>query len=405
MTSNSIKQLPYIVKFACTLLALYLIVVIIHATETVLVPLLFSILIAISLFPMARFMEKRLRFGKALAAGVAVVISIVILGALLWFIVNQSINIGRDASAIQEKIMNMLESCSNYLHDRFGIEQSDIVKKLREEGTKLMNNAGVYATAFFGSLGGILTNFIMIPLYSFFLLYYRDFFREFFFKAFKKTPNEIVNNVLNKIYYVVQSYLVGLITVMGIVAVLNTVGLMVMGIEYAWFFGSLASLLMLLPYIGITIGSILPAVFALATKDSYWYAIGVVGWFQVVQFLEGNIITPNITGSKVSINPLMSILAIILGGMLLGFSGLILALPLVAVLKVLFDSMESTEAFGFVIGEPEEEHLKRNSTHKFLAKFGIKMPGINSTKEKETATNKEENSETQNNQGLENTEN
>src|SRR5690606_13737396 len=120
---------------------------------------------------------------------------------------NQSINIGRDATAIQEKIMNMLESCSNYLHDRFGIEQSDIVKKLREEGTKLMNNAGVYATAFFGSLGGILTNFIMIPLYSFFLLYYRDFFREFFFKAFKKTPNEIVNNVLNKIYYVVQSYL------------------------------------------------------------------------------------------------------------------------------------------------------------------------------------------------------
>lgn len=390
MEANLKTPIPYIVKFACTLLALYLIVVIIQATETVLVPLLFSILIAISLFPMARFFEKRLRFGKALAAIVAVIIAIIILGGLLWFIINQSINIGKDASAIQDKIMSVITSCSDYLHDKFGIEQSEIIQKLREEGNKQLSNAGAYATTFFGSLGSVLTNFIMVPLYTFFLLYYRDFFREFFFKAFKKTPNEIVNNVLNKIYYVVQSYLIGLVTVMAIVAVLNTVGLMFMGIEYAWFFGSLASLLMLLPYIGITIGSILPALFALATKDSYWYAVGVIGWFQVVQFLEGNIITPNITGSKVSINPLMSIIAIILGGMLLGFTGLILALPLVAVLKVLFDSMPSTEAYGFVIGEPEEEHLKRNSTNKFLAKFGIKIPNKNAEKEKAAATKTED---------------
>lgn len=393
MDTNLKTPVPYIVKFACTLLALYLIVVIIQATETVLVPLLFSILIAISLFPMAQFFEKKLRFGKALAAIVAVVIAIIILGGLLWFIINQSINIGRDASAIQNKIMSVIESCSVYLHDKFGIEQSEIIQKLREEGNKQLSNAGAYVTTFFGSLGSMLTNFIMVPLYTFFLLYYRDFFREFFFKAFKKTPIEVVNNVLNKIYHVVQSYLIGLITVMGIVAILNTAGLMFMGIEYAWFFGSLASLLMLLPYIGITIGSILPALFALATKDSYWYAVGVIGWFQLVQFLEGNIITPNITGSKVSINPLMSIIAIILGGMLLGFTGLILALPLVAVLKVLFDSIPSTEAFGFVIGEPEEEHLKRNSTNKFLMKFGIKIPQMNTEKDKKNPPKEHENVE------------
>ncbi|MGO1522049.1 MAG: AI-2E family transporter, partial [Sphingobacterium sp.] len=149
------------------------------------------------------------------------------------------------------------------------------------------------------------------------------------------------------------------------------VGLMALGIDYAWFFGSLAALLMLLPYIGIAIGSILPAFFALAVKDSAWYAVGVVAWFQVVQFLEGNIITPNIVGSKVSINPLMAIIGIVLGGMLFGLAGLIIALPLIATLKVIFDAIPSMEAFGFLIGEPGKLHLKRNSTQELLSKWGI----------------------------------
>jgi hypothetical protein len=128
---------------------------------------------------------------------------------------------------------------------------------------------------------------------------------------------------------------------------------------------------MLLPYIGIAIGSILPALFALATKDSALYALGVVAWFQVVQFLEGNIITPNIVGSKVSINPLMAIIGILLGGMLFGLAGLIIALPFIATLKVIFDSNPNMEAFGFLIGEPEKLHLKRNSTQELLMKWGI----------------------------------
>ncbi|SEN51011.1 protein of unknown function DUF20 [bacterium A37T11] len=159
---------------------------------------------------------------------------------------------------------------------------------------------------------------------------------------------------------------------MGIVAILNTIGLFILGVQYAWFFGTLASLLMLLPYIGIAIGSILPALFAIATKDSYWYAIGVVGWFQVVQFLEGNVITPNIVGGKVSINPLMAIIAIFLGGMLFGLAGLILALPIMAVIKVLFDAIPSMKAFGFLIGEPEKYHLKRYSTKILLKRWNLK---------------------------------
>lgn len=367
---NNSKKYPYSLDLASSFIAMALLLAFMYVTQSLLVPLLFSILISISLFPLARLLE-RMRLGKAFAAVLSVLIAIAIIWAIGWFIVHQSIIIGKDASAITAKVVSVLERAQNWVEQSFGIERSEIMNQLRDQGNKMASNAGSVVTATFGSIGNMVAGVVLVPLFSFFLLYYRDFFREFFFRAFKSVPHTKVDTTLNKIYDVVQSYLLGLITVMGIVAVLNTVGLMAMGIEYAWFFGTLASLLMLLPYIGIAIGSILPALFALAVKDNAWYAIGVVAWFQVVQFLEGNIITPNIVGSKVSINPLMAIIAILLGGMLFGLSGLILALPLTATIKVLFDAIPTMEAFGFLIGEPEKEHLKRNSTQVLLMKWGV----------------------------------
>ncbi|MFD2968467.1 AI-2E family transporter [Sphingobacterium bambusae] len=367
---NNSKKFPYALDLASSLLALALLLGFMYATQTVLIPLLFSILIAISLYPLARLFE-RLRLGKATSAILSVVVAIAFLYFIGWFIVHQSIIIGKDASAITAKVMSVLDRAQRWVETTFNVQRNTMMDQLRDQGDKMMSNAGAMASATFGSIGNILAGTVLVPLFSFFLLYYRDFFREFFFKAFKSTSQSKVHETLNKIYTVVQSYLLGLVTVMGIVAVLNTIGLMVMGIEYAWFFGTLASLLMLLPYIGIAIGSILPALFALAVKDSAWYAVGVIAWFQMVQFLEGNIITPNIVGSKVSINPLMAIIAILLGGMLFGLSGLILALPLTATIKVLFDAIPSMQAFGFLIGEPEKEHLKINATQELLIKWGI----------------------------------
>ncbi len=369
MEQQSPKR-SYALDLASSLFALVLILVLMYVSQSVLLPLLFATLISISLFPLARLFE-RIRLGRALSALLSVTVAIAIISAILWFIVHQSIIIGKDATAITSKVLSVLDGGQEWLYEKFGIGRNQVLDKLREQGNKSLENVGSMVTSTFGSIGSMLASAILVPLYSFFMLYYRDFFREFFFRAFRSTPQQKVNEVLNKIYDVVQSYLVGLVTVMGIVAILNTVGLMAMGIDYAWFFGTLASLLMLLPYIGIAIGSILPALFALAVKDTAWYAIGVIAWFQVVQFLEGNIITPNIVGSKVSINPLMAIIGILLGGMLFGLAGLILALPFIATLKVIFDAIPNMQAFGFLIGEPEKEHLKRNATQELLMKWGI----------------------------------
>lgn len=374
---NNNTDKSYSSELASSLLTLTLILVLIYVTQSVLLPVIFSTLISISLYPLARLFE-RMQLGKAISAILAIIIAIVVILGLSWFIIYESIFIGKNASAISNKVLLLLENGQKWVETTFAVGRAEIMEKLREQTSKTIANAGSMLSITFGSIGNILASAALVPLLSFFMLYYRDFFREFFFKAFKSSPQHKVNEVLNKIYYVVQSYLVGLIKVMGIVAVLNTIGLMVLGIDYAWFFGSLASLLMLLPYIGITIGSILPALFALAVKDNAWYAVGIIIWFQVVQFLEGNIITPNIIGSKVSINPLMAVISILLSGMLFGLAGLIIALPLIATLKVIFDANQNMKAIGFLIGEPEKEHLKRNSTQELLMKWGIvKVPKNN----------------------------
>jgi putative heme transporter len=134
---------------------------------------------------------------------------------------------------------------------------------------------------------------------------------------------------------VIRGYISGLSIVVFIAGALNSIGLLMLGIEHAIFFGFLSGCLTVIPYVGITVGATLPAVLALVTKDSAWYAVGVVGVHAFVQFLEGNFITPKVTGSRISINAMAAILALLVGGKIWGIPGMILAVPAIGIVKIL----------------------------------------------------------------------
>ena len=366
------SEKPYAHKLAAQLLCLVFIVGILYYLQGIFLLLVFAMMLSMILFPMTRKFEQW-RMPRALAAILSIIVAAGVLVGLFYLIINQVVSIGKGGGDIINKFQGIFDTILNWAHEQFGVSENAILARLKTSANSALANASSYVQTAFSSVGGILANTLLLPIFIFFMLCYRDFFREFFFYAFKSTNQQKVNDTLIKIYNVVHGYLFGLITVMGIVGVLNSVGLMVLGIPYAWFFGILASLLMLFPYIGIAIGSILPALFALAVKDSFWYSLGVIGWFQFVQFLEANIITPKVVGSKVSVNPLMSILAIILGGLLFGLAGLILAIPMVAMLKVIFDAMPTMAHFGFLIGETEKYHMKRESKMIVMKRWQLKI--------------------------------
>ncbi|HLU94221.1 MAG TPA: AI-2E family transporter [Membranihabitans sp.] len=355
---------------AYSLITLVILVWIMYLVQGILIPLLFSILLSIAMHPLVSLFE-RWGIPRVLSSILCVIIAMLVIVGLTWFIVYQVIEIGSGDFNFVEKVIKIWTVIEQFVTDRLGLQATEMWNQVKESSVRLLTNATTYLSAFFGSAGNTIANSILIPLYMFFMLYYRIFFIEFFFKAFYSTPENKVKTNLDIIYDVIRSYLFGLITVMGIVAILNSVGLLVLGIDNAWFFGTLAALLLLIPYIGITIGSILPALFALATKDSAYYALGIIIWFQIVQFFEGNFITPNIVGGKVNISPLVSIISLLLGGKLFGLAGLILALPMVAVIKVLLDASDNWTAFGFLLGEPTNEHLDKGARKRLLKKIGI----------------------------------
>jgi predicted PurR-regulated permease PerM len=183
-------------------------------------------------------------------------------------------------------------------------------------------------------------------------LLYRDRFKAFIASVL---PPSNEANWKEDIESVLQGYISGLLLVTIIIAILNTVGLAILGIEHAIFFGVFSGLLTIIPYIGIFIGALLPALFALLTKDSIWYTVGVIGIFSFVQFLEGNFITPKITGSKVSINALAAIVALLIGGKILGIAGMILAVPITGVLKVILAHSNNLKPFVILLDDNDHQ--------------------------------------------------
>jgi predicted PurR-regulated permease PerM len=348
-----------VVRIASTLLIIILVVYIAAYLKIVIVPLLFSLIFAVMLYPMCKKLEY-VGLTKGVAAFTAVFLTTIFFGAVIYLAYNQVMKFTEQGPQFLAKASELYDNIQAFIADSFGVRRSG-QSKLQTQLASLANNTEVIVSSIVGFLSGFITDVTLIPLYVFFLLYFRDFFLEFFYKIIPSSDKEVIDLTMNQIYDVILKWMRGILIVIVIVGLLNSLGLVFLGIEYPFFFGFLASFLALIPYIGILIGSLLPALLALITKDSYWYAVGVIGVFWFIQILEGNLITPYIVGKNVSLNPLIAIFSLLLLGKLWGMAGLVLALPVTAIIKVVFDSVPVMKPYGFLLGEPQAYHLKRHS--------------------------------------------
>ncbi|MFD1819693.1 Predicted PurR-regulated permease PerM [Pseudarcicella hirudinis] len=351
-------QIPYVFRLAATLLCVTLLVYWMHVLQSTLVLLLFSILFSMLLFPICLSLEKW-GISRLWAISLTMLLATTVVLGLITVTTMQISGFYENVPHFTHKLHEILDKLQTTAEETFNIDRARQVKEINIQTKKLLDESGTYLSSFLSTTSSMLGALSLIPIFVFFFLYYRDFFRIFIYKVFSKVEKNHLNNVIAKIYEVIQGYMVGTATVIGIVATLNTIGLLCLGIDYAIFFGVLAAVSLLIPYIGILLGSLLPMIMALITKDSYWYAVGVAGIFLSVQFLEGNFITPYIVGSKVSINPLAAMIALILGGQLWGLPGLVLALPVTAILKVIFDSINGLKPYGYILGQAEHRNPRK----------------------------------------------
>ena len=361
MTETTIKKN----HIALDLLALVLLVFMAYMLQDFLIPLFFAIILSVLIYPIVQFFESRICLNRVFSITIAITLFVIVTCAVVTLIGLQFQEIANKSDKYYNQIEKKINPLLTQTEKSTGIDREDVLddKQLEIKEIAKQNSKGIMN--FIATSGSILGDFILTPLYMFLFLLYRNFLVSFIYKATAKSCSKRkMRTILSDFYKVQQNYLLGLLIVMSIVGVLNSLGLLLLGIEHAFFFGFLASLLLLIPYIGIVIGSLLPALIALATKDSFWYSIGLIGISGFIQFLEGNFITPKITGSKVSLNVFASILSIILFSMLWGIPGMILALPLTASLKVVFDNSEKLKPIGFLLGDAQEKYFNNKAKNR-----------------------------------------
>ena len=348
--SNSIKY-PFYFRLACTLISLIGITFIFYIGQSILKPILLAFLFAVLLLPIDHFLNSKIRLPHTLSVAITVIIFICFFVAILAVLSYQISDIASDFEKINKNATIFITDIQKYIRTNFNVslwEQrkymndvaQDSVKKGKETiGTTLL------------SVSGTLIDLTLIPIYTFLILLYRTHFIMFLVKLFKKEYHLQLKEILSQIKASVQSYISGLLIEMIFVSILTGAGLYFLGIKYFILLGILTGILNLIPYIGIIVAGVLTIIASLTATPDISIIVGIIIVNSIVQLIDNNILVPMIISSKVQINALVSIVGIIIGGALAGIAGMFLAIPILAILKIIFDRTENLEAWGYLMGD------------------------------------------------------
>jgi predicted PurR-regulated permease PerM len=306
-------------------------------------PLAFSVLFAVMLLPVCVFFERFIKFKIPSILLTLLSVTILLAGIIVLFSVQLS-SILNNITDITGRIGQGLEQILFWLNENLNLNKTDLQANI----PGLVDNSVNYLQKGISSSTTFIFNMILTMLLVFFLLWYRSNFKRFLLNQARKSNRKQLSIIINQIRTTLQKYLYGLLLVILILAILNSIGLLIIGIDYALFWGIVAAFLSVIPYIGTTLGGTLPFLYSVATADNWWQPVSVVALYVIIQTLEGNIITPNVIGSSVSINAMVAILAILVGGVIWGISGIILAIPAVAVVKIILEHNNSTKPLAFL---------------------------------------------------------
>ena len=359
-------QLPFYARVTIYLTGLIAFFAILYIAKDIIVPLLFAILFAILLHPVVNFLE-RLKIKRVAAIFITLIIAFSLVTLLFAFLINQASMFSDTWPQLVDKFTQTLNQIVSGASGYLNIDAQKIHAWITNSISELINisNAAIGKAIVTLGTGVMLT--LLIPLYIFLMLYYQPLIIEFIRRLFSDSDQSQVNQIVKQTKTVIQSYLVGLSIEAAIVAVLNITFLLTLGIEYAVLIGIIGALLNVIPYIGGIVAVALPMIIALATKSSAWYPLYVMAGYYVIQLIDNNYIVPYIVASKVKINALFSIIIVFVGNALWGVAGMFLSIPLLAIVKLLFDNFESLKPWGYLLGDtmPSRKHvipffLKRN---------------------------------------------
>lgn len=321
-----------------------------YIAQNIIVPFIFSIIMAILLHPVVNFFVRR-KINRVVAIIFTLFLTIIILAIFGGFIFSQAMRFGETWPLMVAKFTELFNDATSWASDYFDISPEKISDWITKSKGELINTSGTAIGQTLVNVGSVLVIIFIIPVYVFMLLFYHPLLIEFIRRVFGTTNRSMVSQIVTEVKTVIQRYLTGLFMEVAIVSVLHSIGLLMLGIPYAILLGIIGALLNLIPYLGGIVSVALPMMIALATKTSPWVAFYVLVIYYVIQLIDNNYVIPKIVASKVRINALVSIVVVLAFGALWGIPGMFISIPLTAIIKVIFDHIEPLKPWGFLLGD------------------------------------------------------
>jgi predicted PurR-regulated permease PerM len=341
-------KLPYYARVALVFVSVFALIFTLRMGQDIIVPLVYAIILAILLNPLVNYLVRK-RVPGVIAIGLAVMlITLTVLGSL-YIIITQLISFSETIPQLKEKFYSAILDLVGWISATFSVNQTTIQLWIRETLQQAVDN--FTSGKSLDTIRQVIVTLTLLPVYLAMILYHKPLLLEFVHKLFRARHQVALVEVLANTKQIIQTYIVGLCFELIIMAVLQSVGLLVLGIEYAIILGIIGALLNIIPYIGGIVGTALAMIIAFVTKDSIAWSFYVLVFYILIQFIDNNFIVPRIVASRVQLNALVSIIVVLIGSAVWGISGMFLSIPLTAIVKVIFDHIEPLKPWGFLLGK------------------------------------------------------
>ena len=336
---------PFYLKSTIVLFGLILFVYTIFVLREILIPIAFSLMLAILLNPLSNWFSSK-KVPKVISIFLSLFIAFIVIAAIAYFLSSQVASFSDQWPLLKKRFAELFSQLQVMMDQQLNINIEKQNEWIAQAESGMQPIIGQTLGTVFSSLALI----FLLPVYTFLFMFYKSLILDFFYEVFGKNSKE-VGVVLSQTKEAIQSYMVGLLIEALIVASLNSVALLILGVKYAILLGVLGAILNVLPYIGGIIAIAMPLIIATITKDGFQTQLGIIGAYLVIQFIDNHFLIPYIVSSKVKINALISLIIVILGGAVWGISGMFLSIPTIAVLKIIFDRIPELKPWGKLLGD------------------------------------------------------
>jgi predicted PurR-regulated permease PerM len=359
----SFSKLFFVLAFVFGLFAVLVI------ARSVLIPLSLALLISFILFPVVKKLEAW-GINRLFAAFLSLLMMFLILGGFLTLFSTQVMNFSDQVSDFTEKIMDTLSELIVYINGNVNFIDDLNRQELIEEGKSwLQESSGTLLQSTFSTTSTLFTGVFTTVIFTFLILIYRIGLTKAFVSFGEEENQDRILRMLQKIQQVGKQYLSGMFILILILGFANSIGLLLIGIDNPFLFGFLAAFLSIVPFVGTTIGAVIPVLYAFMTSDTIWVPVAVIIWFWAIQVIESNFLNPKIVGSSLNVNALVAILSLLVGAAVWGVAGMILFLPFAAILKVICEEFDQLKPIAMLISNDiSGDEKKEAKTSKWAEK-------------------------------------